>query len=577
MNKNPTPYSNQEDVKVLRHPTNSNTASQLSSCQPRQSTNEDNVEFYSRNGEDFLLWKLFKNKTDGFYIEIGAFDGIHFSNSYFFEKQGWRGICTEAHPKYFSLCKNNRPDAVCLHNACVGKDMGPVVALNAEEPRILSASKTESPSGNATVEVNTITLTEILRQYAPANNRVSFISIGIEENVIHILENFDFQQWFIGVFVITASDEKYAQPIVQLMQRNGYVLSRILSRSYFFARDTATITYLKYKRISCRIADSLRPLGKVTTKVSERKRKIEEMSRWITPNVLCQQAHQPLWSLLDYFPPTTADSRLKSARIVHMVNPYPVRADSASGKLQKLTYDSMRVARDFDGGEVMLVSVQHKDDKELTPEGFYCGRFLDRVVTNLAGFRKPQPLPLLFDILERGAELAGPHDFLIYTNSDIILMPFFYSAVRDFIEHGFDAMNICRRTIGEHVLYESHENLARSEIGDIHPGSDCFVFSRKIYDQFIRNNACIGKEGVAKSLLFNIATAAERMLVLRNVNLTYHIGDDRDWTSPEVQDYAAFNQQELQKLYQQLCQTPKRHQLLTAFINTYWQPINMQG
>jgi len=197
---------------------------------------------------------------------------------------------------------------------------------------------------------------------------------------------------------------------------------------------------------------------------------LKRCRRWITPNVLCQQRHQPLWSLLDYFPPTTTDRQLKSARIVHIVNPYRVKANSGSGKLQKLTYDSMRTARDFDGGKIMLASVQHQDDKDLTPDGFQCARYLDQVVTNLAEFRKPQPSPLLFDILERGAELADPNDVLIYTNSDIILMPFFYSAVRDFIGHGFDAINICRRTIGEHVMYEDQENLARSEVGDTHPG-----------------------------------------------------------------------------------------------------------
>jgi len=94
---------------------------------------KENEEFYSQNGEDFLLWGLFKCKKDGFYIEIGAFDGIHFSNSYFFEKRGWKGVCVEAHPKYYSLCKNNRVGAVCLHNACVEDSASSTVTFNAEE------------------------------------------------------------------------------------------------------------------------------------------------------------------------------------------------------------------------------------------------------------------------------------------------------------------------------------------------------------------------------------------------------------------------------------------------------------
>jgi FkbM family methyltransferase len=552
---------------------------------------KNNIEFYSQNGEDFLLWSLFKGKNQGFYIEIGAFDGIHFSNSYFFEKHGWKGVCVEAHPKYFSLCKNNRPDAICLQNACVGKHSGSTVTFHAKELDLFSDINTvpleainknyvrrDAPlAGHTKFEVGAITLSEILLQYAPMNKTIEFVSIDTDGNELGILKEFNFQKWDIKIFVIEANDEGHTQPIIQLMQKNGYALSRIVSKTYLFARDRPSITYLRYKRISCQIGAGVHLPEKQVTKPNECGLKIEEMSRWITPNVLCQQSRQPLWSLLDYFTPIKTNKQLKSARIVHFVNPYSVRGESGYGKLQKLTYDSMRVASDFDGGDIMLVSVQHNAEKDLTPEGFHCSRFLDRTVTNLADFRKPQPLPLLFDILERGAELANPHDFLIYTNSDIILMPFFYSAVRDLIEQGFDAINICRRTIGENVLYQDRENLARSEVGETHPGSDCFVFSRKIFDKFIRNDACIGKEGVAKSLLLNLATAADRMLVLRNVNLTYHIGDDRDWTSPDAQDYAAFNRQELQKLYQQLSQIPERNHLLMAFVNTYWQAINIQG
>jgi FkbM family methyltransferase len=552
---------------------------------------ENEFEFYSQNGEDFLLWQLFKNKTHGFYIDIGAFDGIHFSNSCFFEKQGWSGVCVEAHPTYFPLCQNNRPAAVCLPNACIGNNSGMTVTFNAEKWGLCSENTAEpldviskryerrntSFSGYTTVEINAITLNEILLQHAPVNKKIEFISVDAEWNELDILKDFNFKQWDISIFLIEVHEEAHAQHIIQLMHRNGYVLSRNLSKNYFFAKDRESITFLRYKRISCQFAADIYPLGTKGTQKSERGLKIEEISRWITPNVLSQQPHQPLWSLLDYFPIETQDPQLESARIVHIVNPYPARTEPGFGKLQKLTYDSMSSARKFDGGEIMLVSVQHQDDSDLTPEGFQRSRFLDRVVSNIAAFHKPQPLPLLFDILERGAEFAKQNDFLIYTNADIILMPFFYSAIREFIEQGFDAMNICRRTIGQHALYKDHENLARAEVGDTHPGSDCFVFSKRIFDQFIRNNACIGKEGVAKSLLLNMASTAKRMLVLRNVNLTYHIGDDREWASAEVQDYAAFNQQELQKLYTQLTHIPEKQQLLTAFINTYWQPINMQG
>lgn len=57
----------------------------------------------------------------------------------------------------------------------------------------------------------------------------------------------------------------------------------------------------------------------------------------------------------------------------------------------------------------------------------------------------------------------------------------------------------------------------------------------------MRNDALIGVPGVARGLLFNMIAQATCMLILRNVALTYHFGDDRTWRSPELEDYAAFN------------------------------------
>ena len=57
------------------------------------------MKFYSQCGQDKWAYEnLFKNKNDGFFIEIGADDGIHFSNTKFFEDLGWNGICIEPSP-----------------------------------------------------------------------------------------------------------------------------------------------------------------------------------------------------------------------------------------------------------------------------------------------------------------------------------------------------------------------------------------------------------------------------------------------------------------------------------------------
>lgn len=59
--------------------------------------------------------------TGGTFVEIGANDGLHMSNSFFFERQlGWRGMCVEASPATFRKLEANRPDCINV-NALVGQ------------------------------------------------------------------------------------------------------------------------------------------------------------------------------------------------------------------------------------------------------------------------------------------------------------------------------------------------------------------------------------------------------------------------------------------------------------------------
>lgn len=67
--------------------------------------------YYSQCGEDeFLNETIFLNKKNGKYIELGALDGIQYSNTKFFEDNlGWSGVLIEPHPHAFKQLEINRP------------------------------------------------------------------------------------------------------------------------------------------------------------------------------------------------------------------------------------------------------------------------------------------------------------------------------------------------------------------------------------------------------------------------------------------------------------------------------------
>jgi len=67
--------------------------------------------YYSQFGQDRYLSSFFEGKSDGSFIEIGALDGVKFSNSLFFENSGWSTFLCEANPNNYESIVENRPNS----------------------------------------------------------------------------------------------------------------------------------------------------------------------------------------------------------------------------------------------------------------------------------------------------------------------------------------------------------------------------------------------------------------------------------------------------------------------------------
>ncbi len=59
----------------------------------------------------------------GFFVEVGGWDGITYSNSLYFERfRAWRGVLIEPSPSEFLKCRRARPAAKVFCYACVPFD-----------------------------------------------------------------------------------------------------------------------------------------------------------------------------------------------------------------------------------------------------------------------------------------------------------------------------------------------------------------------------------------------------------------------------------------------------------------------
>ena len=245
---------------------------------------------------------------------------------------------------------------------------------------------------------------------------------------------------------------------------------------------------------------------------------------------------------------------------LHVLNLFSKNKDSGLGEIQVATLETMRAARIYVTNsnmktEVDFVSINSPQDTYLVPDYFIQSIELDRDVTSVSNFSINRPLPLIFDILNLVNGSSSTADVIVFTNSDICLTPSFYVVVTKLLNLGFDSIIINRRTIqGFHP--ESPDPIAVADIGESHPGLDCFVFPREWIDEFAGNTACVGAGQVMRGLLMNLVARAKSLLVLTQVHLTYHYGDDRLWMKKDMDEYHAHNIHEAGVTYKLLAEDP---------------------
>jgi hypothetical protein len=235
--------------------------------------------------------------------------------------------------------------------------------------------------------------------------------------------------------------------------------------------------------------------------------------------------------------------------IAHIINPVIVPETSDLYIAQPITLETMRTARNFCAGliEVSLFTAQFPEDRPLVPEDFKLTPDLKRSVLDFGSFTIPRKLPLIKDILDRLYENSSA-EFLVYTNADIALQPYFYMSVSKIIEQGYDAFIINRRTLPSTYKRVDEIPLMNADLGGQHPGWDCYVFHRSLYPRFVLGTACIGAGWFARTPITNLSCLAKRFHIFTDLHLTFHLGNDQVWKKDQFAEFRRHNQLECKKV-----------------------------
>jgi len=204
------------------------------------------VRSWSQEGEDQILHRIFENKADGFYVDVGAHHPKRFSNTYLFYKKGWRGINIDAMPGSMRLFDKTRPRDINLEMG-IGLSDGELDYYVFNEPALNGFSKELSDQRHEAdtvyrlqdvLKVQVQPLSQVLDCHLNTNQEIDFMSVDVEGLDFDVLKSNDWSRYrpkFVLAEILGSSLHEIEQSeIGQFMRDQNYVLYAKCMNTVFF-------------------------------------------------------------------------------------------------------------------------------------------------------------------------------------------------------------------------------------------------------------------------------------------------------------------------------------------------------
>jgi FkbM family methyltransferase len=193
--------------------------------------------YYSQYNQDsFLETKVFKGYENGFFVDVGAHDGISFNNTLFFEKKrGWTGINIEPIKTIYDKLIVNRPNCDNINLAISDKEGFETFIMNEGYVEMLSGlAKTYDARhmarlkdeiifhGGKTQEIQ-IPTKRLESIFNDKNvKHINYLSIDVEGAEEIVIKSIDFSKVFIDVIGFENNYANNSVPIIDYLKTKDY-------------------------------------------------------------------------------------------------------------------------------------------------------------------------------------------------------------------------------------------------------------------------------------------------------------------------------------------------------------------
>ena len=200
---------------------------------------------YSQEGEDLILKRIFGNKKQGFFVDVGAHHPKRFSNTYLFYKSGWKGINIEPRPGTKKEFDRVRGRDINIE-AAIGNTSEELMYYMFEEPALNTFSQEQENSlieDNKSklikkIKIRTATLKDILDKELPSNTQIDFLSIDTEGFDLNVLKSNDWNKYKPDIILVEDKDFGFKNPnsskVFNFLVEKNYAIIAKTYKTLFF-------------------------------------------------------------------------------------------------------------------------------------------------------------------------------------------------------------------------------------------------------------------------------------------------------------------------------------------------------
>ena len=154
---------------------------------------------YAMNNEDTAILNYFKDRKNGFYVDVGCYHPIHRNNTHLLHMQNWSGVNIDTSQFSIDLFNFMRPKDLNYNCAISDKNKNIKLFYQKELSQLSTIEKSQAESvfqGEIKEkEIEAFTLDEILSRDKYKDSKIDLLDIDVEGADLKVLRGLSFDKF----------------------------------------------------------------------------------------------------------------------------------------------------------------------------------------------------------------------------------------------------------------------------------------------------------------------------------------------------------------------------------------------